>query len=67
MPENDIENKIEKYWGRKDRQLNIGDEEKFQQMLQSIEEQFIDPTQEYPVNAVDFTRWLKTLICCLMI
>ena len=59
MPEIDIERKIEKYWGRKDRQLNLGDEEEFQQMLQEIEEQFIDPTEERPVNAVDFARWLN--------
>jgi len=59
MPEIDIERKVEKYWGRKDRQLNIGDEEEFQQMLQEIEEQFNDPTQDNPVNAVDFARWLN--------
>ena len=59
MPEIDIERNIEKYWGRKDRQLNLGDEEEFQQMLQEIEEQFIDPTEEHPVSAVDFARWLN--------
>ena len=59
MPEIDIARKVEKYWGRKDRQLNLGDEEEFQQMLQEIEEQFIDPTQDNPVNAVDFARWLN--------
>jgi len=59
MPENDIERKIEKYWGSKNRQLNIGDEEEFQQMLQEIEEQFIDPNIEHPVNAVDFASWLN--------
>lgn len=59
MPEIDIERKIEKYWGRKDRQLNLGDEEEFQQMLQEIEKQFIDPTQDNPVNTVDFARWLN--------
>jgi len=59
MPEIDIERKVEKYWGRKNRQLNLGDEEEFQQMLQEIKEQFIDPTQEKPVNAVDFARWLN--------
>ena len=59
MPEIDIERNIEKYWGRKDRQLNLGDEEEFQQMLQEIEEQFIDPTEKHPANAVDFARWLN--------
>jgi len=59
MPETDIERKIEKYWGRIERQLNLGDEEEFQQMLQEIEEQFMDPTKEHPVKAVDFARWLN--------
>lgn len=59
MPEIDIETNIEKYWGRKERQLNIKDEEEFQQMLQEIEKQFIDPTEEHPVTAVDFARWLN--------
>ncbi|MFH1013449.1 MAG: hypothetical protein V1769_02945 [Thermoplasmatota archaeon] len=59
MPEIDIEKRIEKYWGRKDRQLNLGDEEEFQQMLQEIKEQFTDPNIEHPVKAVDFARWLN--------
>jgi len=59
MPEIDIERKIEKYWGRIERQLNLGDEEEFQQMLQEIEEQFMDPTKEHPVKTVDFARWLN--------
>lgn len=59
MPENDIEKRIEKYWGSKTRQLNIGEEEKFQQMLQEIKEQFTDPNIEHPVKAVDFICWLN--------
>jgi len=59
MPETNIERKIEKYWGRKTRQLNLGDEEEFQQMLQEIEEQFTDPTENTPIRAVDFARWLN--------
>jgi len=59
MPETNIERKIEKYWGGIERQLNLGDEEEFQQMLQEIEEQFIDPTSDKPVRAVDFARWLN--------
>lgn len=59
MPETDIERRIEKYWGRIERQLNLGDEEEFQQMLQEIEEQFIDPTSDKTVRAVDFARWLN--------
>jgi hypothetical protein len=59
MPEIDIERQIEKYWGRIERQLNLGDEEEFQQMLQEIEEQFINPTSDKTVRAVDFARWLN--------
>ncbi len=58
MPETNIERKIEKYWGRIERQLNLGDEEEFQKMLQEIEEQFIDPTSDNPVRAVEFIKWL---------
>jgi len=59
MSEIDIERKIEKYWGRVDRQLNIEDEAEFKQMLQEIEDQFINPTEDNPVKAVDFARWLN--------
>ena len=59
MSETDIERKIEKYWGRIERQLNIGAEEKFQEMLQEIDGYFIDPTQKHPICAVDFTQWLN--------
>jgi len=59
MPEIDIERKVEKYWGSKTRQLDIGDEEKFQQMLQEIGKQFIDPNIEHPVKALDFAYWLN--------
>ena len=59
MPETDIERKIEKYWGRIDRQLTLGDEEEFNQMLQEIEEQFIDLASDKPIRAVDFARWLN--------
>lgn len=67
MPEIDIGRKVEKYWGRIERQLNIEDEEEFKQMLQEIEEQFVDPTENTPVSAVDFARWLnpKPLLCVL--
>jgi len=59
MPETNIERKIEKYWGRIEKQLNLGAEKEFQQMLQEIGEQFIDPTSDKPVRAVDFARWLN--------
>jgi hypothetical protein len=58
MSEIDIERNIEKYWGRKDRQLNLGAEEGFQQMLQEIEKRFIDPTKDKPVRAINVARWL---------
>jgi len=46
MPEIDIEKKIEKYWGRIERQLNIEDEEEFNKILLEIEQQVIDPNEE---------------------
>lgn len=58
MPEIDIERKVEKYWGSKTRQLNIGDEEEFQQILKDIEKQFIDPTKDKPMRAIDVAKWL---------
>jgi hypothetical protein len=59
MPEIDIERKVEKYWGSIERQLNIDDEEQFQQMLQELDEHFIDPTEDHPIRAVDFAQWLN--------
>ena len=59
MSETSIERRIEKYWGRIERQLNIDNEEQFQQMMQEIHEQFIDPSEEHPIRAVDVARWLN--------
>lgn len=59
MSETNIERKIEKYWGSIERQLNLEAEEKFQEMLQEIDERFIDPTDKHPVRAVDFAQWLN--------
>jgi hypothetical protein len=59
MPETNIEQKIEKYWGRIEKQLNLEDEGEFQHMLKEIEEKFVDPTSDKPLQAVDFARWLN--------
>lgn len=58
MPEYEIEQQLEKYWENFRRQLNDDDAEKLDRLLEEIEERFIDPTQEHPVKAVDFARWL---------
>jgi hypothetical protein len=58
MPEIDIERNIEKYWEKFRKQLNDEDAEKLDSLLEDIEEPFIDPTQETPVKAMDFARWL---------
>jgi len=58
MPEIDIERKVEKYWQNFRRQLNDEDAEKLDRLLEEIDEHFIDPTQDTPVKAVDFAKWL---------
>jgi len=58
MPEIDIEKQVEKYWENFRRQLNDEDVEKLDGLLEEIEEHFIDPTQDSPVKAVDFVKWL---------
>ena len=58
MPEIDIERKIEKYWGRIDRQLSDEDRELLDKILDGIETNFIDPTKNSPVKAVEFAQWL---------
>jgi hypothetical protein len=58
MPEIDIGRKVKNYWGSIERQLNLGDEKQFQQMLHEIDEHFINPTEEHPIRAVDVARWL---------
>lgn len=59
MPEYDIGKQVEKYWENFRRQLNDEDAEKLDRLLEEIEENFIDPTQDNPVKAVDFARWLN--------
>jgi len=54
MPEIEIEKHIENYWGNIGRLLN--DEE--QSAFDEIEKQFIDPTEDNPVKAVDVAKWL---------
>ena len=58
MPEYDIGKQVEKYWENFRRQLNDEDAEKLDQILKELDEKFIDPTQDTPVKAVDFARWL---------
>jgi len=58
MPEIEIEKQIEKYWERFERQLSTEERQKLDSLLQDTDEQFIDPTEEHPVNAVEMVRWL---------
>jgi len=58
MPEIDIEKRIEKYWEIFRKQLNTKDIEKLDQLLEEMEECFIDPIQDNPVKTVDFVKWL---------
>lgn len=55
----DIGKQVEKYWDSFGKQLNTEDAEKLDKLLEEIEEHFIDPTQDTPVKAVDFARWLN--------
>ena len=58
MPEYEIEQQLEKYWGCFERQLSDEDKQNLDRLLQDIEEHFVDPTEEHPVKAVEFVRWL---------
>ncbi len=58
MPEYEIEQQVEKYWERFERQLSDEEQQKLDQLLQNTEEYFIDPTEEHPVKAVEMARWL---------
>lgn len=58
MPEIDIEKRIEKHWQNFKRQLNDEDAENLDRLLDGIEEHFNNPTQDNPVKAVDFVKWL---------
>lgn len=58
ITEYDIGKQVEKYWENFRRQLNDEDAEKLDKLLEEIEEHFIDATQDTPVKAVDFVRWL---------
>ncbi len=58
MPENDIEETIEKYWEKFRKQLNTEDVEKLDRLLEDIEEKFTNPSQKSPVKTVDFVCWL---------
>jgi hypothetical protein len=54
MPEIEIEKHIENYWGNIGRLLNDEERDAFNR----IEKQFIDPTKDNPVKAVDVVKWL---------
>lgn len=58
MPEYEIEEKVEKYWDKFNRQLNDEDIEIFDSIVNELEKQFIDPTEDNPVRAVDVAKWL---------
>jgi len=58
MPEMDIEKRIEKHWQNFRKQLNDEDAENLDRLLEGIEEHFNNPTQDNPVKAVDFVKWL---------
>ena len=54
----DIGKQVEKYWGRIDRQLSDEDHELLDMLLDGMEKNFIDPTKNSPVKAVEFASWL---------
>jgi hypothetical protein len=58
MPEIEIEQQIEKYWERFERQLSDEEQQELDHLLKDVEEHFVDPTEEHPVKAVEMVRWL---------
>jgi len=54
MPEIEIEKHIENYWENIKRLLNNEEQDAFNR----LEKQFIDPTKDNPVKAVDIVKWL---------
>ena len=54
MPEIEIEKHVKNYWGSFGRLLN--DEERA--AFNEIEKQFVDPTEDNPLKAVDVAKWL---------
>ncbi|MEA3458291.1 MAG: hypothetical protein U9R21_06385, partial [Candidatus Thermoplasmatota archaeon] len=58
MSEIDIERNIEKYYGRIDRLLSDEDRALLDAILDEVEENFNDPTENNPVKAVEFVQWL---------
>ena len=59
MPEFDIDKQLEKYWEKFRRQLSGEEQELLDKILEGTETQFIDPTVDSPVKAVDFACWLN--------
>ena len=59
MPEFDIDKQLEKYWEKFRRQLSDEEQELLDKILEGTETQFVDPTVDSPVKAVDFACWLN--------
>ncbi len=59
MPEFDIDKQLEKYWEKFRRQLSGEEQELLDKILEGTETQFVDPTVDSPVKAVDFACWLN--------
>jgi len=59
MPEIDIETQLEKYWEYFERQLSDEERQKLEQILLEENDQFVDPTVDHPVSAVEIARWLN--------
>ena len=58
MPEYEIEQQIEKYWENFRKQLNDEDAKELDKLLMDQEAQFVDPTEDNPIQAVDVATWL---------
>jgi len=58
MPEYEIEQQVEKYWERFERQLSDEEQQELDHLLRNEGEHFVDPTKEHPVKAVEIARWL---------
>ena len=59
MPEFDIDKQLEKYWEKFRRQLSGEEQKLLDRILEGTEVQFVDPTVDSPVKAVDFACWLN--------
>jgi hypothetical protein len=57
MPEYEIEQQLEKYWERFERQLSDEEQKELENLFRDNEEHFVDPTEEHPVKTVDVVKW----------